>query len=179
MKRIWIIGIGMGNPETLTVGALNRIQASQALIGARRMIEALGEVKAKAYFAVSPDEILQWIKDHEDLDPISVLMSGDVGFFSGAKKLLKLIEEETNYKAELIPGISSLQIFLQPPGDFLGRRENRQSPRKRTELYRRDSQSQKDLFLDGQHSDSRLYLCPAGGSGIGRNAGSSRRTAFL
>ncbi len=116
MKRIWIIGIGMGNPETLTVGALNRIQASRALIGARRMIEALGEVKAKAYFAVSPDEILQWIKDHEDLDPISVLMSGDVGFFSGAKKLLKLIEEETNYKAELIPGISSLQYFCSRLG---------------------------------------------------------------
>ncbi|MCQ4636387.1 precorrin-6y C5,15-methyltransferase (decarboxylating) subunit CbiE [Anaerovorax odorimutans] len=111
MKTVFIIGIGMGNPDTLTVGGLRRIQESRALIGGRRMVEAFENQQAETCFAVSPPEILKWIREHEDLDPVSVLMSGDVGFFSGAKKLIKRIEEETEYRAELIPGISSLQYF--------------------------------------------------------------------
>lgn len=111
MKKIYIIGIGMGNPDTMTIGGLHKIEESRALVGAKRMVEAFDYVDAEAYYAVSPSEILIWIKEHEELEPISVLMSGDVGFFSGAKKLAAMIEEETDYQAELIPGISSLQYF--------------------------------------------------------------------
>ena len=40
MTTCYLIGIGMGNPETLTLGAARRIEACGQLIGARRMLDA-------------------------------------------------------------------------------------------------------------------------------------------
>ena len=111
MKQIYIIGIGMGNTDTLTLGGLARIEGSKGLVGAERMIAPFDYVDAEKHAAISPARILEWIKEHEDLNPVSVLMSGDVGFFSGARKLAELIEQDTEYEVELAPGISSLQYF--------------------------------------------------------------------
>ncbi|MGI6258108.1 MAG: precorrin-6y C5,15-methyltransferase (decarboxylating) subunit CbiE [Anaerovoracaceae bacterium] len=110
MKKIFIIGIGMGNPETITVRGKRIIEESQGLAGARRMVESYHRPGVEICRAIDPVEIYQWIRDREDLSRISVLMSGDVGFFSGAKKLSRLLEEE-GYETELIPGISSLQYL--------------------------------------------------------------------
>lgn len=110
MKKIFIIGIGMGNPETITVRSNRIIEESQGLAGARRMVENYRRPGVEICRAIDPVEIYQWIRDREDLSRISVLMSGDVGFFSGAKKLSRLLEEE-GYETELIPGISSLQYL--------------------------------------------------------------------
>ena len=40
MSTCYLIGIGMGNPETLTLGAARRIAGCGLLIGAKRMLEA-------------------------------------------------------------------------------------------------------------------------------------------
>lgn len=111
MKKVYIIGIGMGNPDTLTFGAFQTIKESQAAVGARRMIESVGIRSDRTHNAVAPSEILKWLRQQEDLETAAVLMSGDTGFYSGAKKLISLIEEETDWEIEVIPGISSLQYF--------------------------------------------------------------------
>lgn len=111
MKRIYIIGIGMGNPDTLTIGALNRIKQCQAVVGAKRMVESVGSVSGRTHCAITPSEIVDWIGHQEDVEDVAVLMSGDTGFFSGAKKLTNLIREKKPWEIELLPGISSLQYF--------------------------------------------------------------------
>jgi len=121
MKQIYIVGIGMGNPETLTLGGKKCIEKSQALIGARRMVDSFPQENKKKYYSIAPEEIVAWIYEQTDIDSISVLMSGDVGFFSGTKKLCALLEEKNKerctegkspfYKVECIAGISSLQYF--------------------------------------------------------------------
>ncbi|MEG2323157.1 MAG: precorrin-6y C5,15-methyltransferase (decarboxylating) subunit CbiE [Anaerovoracaceae bacterium] len=111
MKKIYIIGIGMGNPETLTIGGLERIKESQGIIGAMRMVESLNTKGKLTHFAIAPGEIMEWVKAHHEFNTFAVVMSGDVGFFSGAKKLAQLMEEQDGYEVELIPGISSLQYF--------------------------------------------------------------------
>ena len=111
MKKIYIIGIGMGNPDTVTIGALNKIKECQAVIGAKRMVESVGPVSGRTHYAITPSEIADWIRRQEDANQVAVLMSGDIGFFSGAKKLAALIREDTRWETELIPGISSLQYF--------------------------------------------------------------------
>lgn len=108
MGKIYIVGIGMGNHETLTFEAHKKIQESNALIGAKRMIDSFDSFQGTKFEAINPKEITDWILNHKDYDSISVLMSGDVGFFSGAKKLVASLEA---YDVELIPGISSLQYF--------------------------------------------------------------------
>ena len=48
------------------------------------------------------------IEANSQVESISVLMSGDTGFYSGARNLLPLLE---GYEVDLIPGISSVQYF--------------------------------------------------------------------
>lgn len=110
MKKIYIVGIGMGNPDTLTVHGKKIIENSQGLVGAGRMLAAFGNVGVKVHRAIDPLEIYKWIRENRELDRISVLMSGDVGFFSGAKKLTTLLQSE-GYEVCRIPGISSIQYL--------------------------------------------------------------------
>ena len=36
--KVYIIGVGLGNPDTMTIGARNAIAGSQALLGAPRLL---------------------------------------------------------------------------------------------------------------------------------------------
>ena len=90
MKNIHIIGIGMGNPDTITLEGLKKIRKSDFLIGASRMLKAFSaETDAPQAEAVAPDKILSLIEDRHEEEEITVLMSGDTGFFSGTKKLIQ------------------------------------------------------------------------------------------
>lgn len=125
MKKIYLVGIGMGNIETLTEQGRKAIEASELLIGAERMVNAFPDYQGDTCYAISPVKIMDYIMEHRSYETIAVIFSGDVGFFSGAKKLNEAIEEaqkaagESNrdenpwiqYETEYIPGISSLQYF--------------------------------------------------------------------
>lgn len=101
--KIFLIGMGLGNPDTLTVGAKTAMETCDLLIGARRLLEAYGHKRCLPLIA--PQEIFKAIQDHEHGD-VAVLFSGDVGFYSGAKQLLPLLE---NYDVRVLPGVSSVQ----------------------------------------------------------------------
>lgn len=118
MKKIYLIGIGMGNAATLTEQGRRAAEASRLLIGAERMTAAFPEFPGTVYHEISPGKILDSIRKNPGYHCVAVLLSGDVGFFSGAKKLNQLIEEQKrdeglwfDYEVEFIPGISSLQYF--------------------------------------------------------------------
>lgn len=52
--KVYIVGIGMGNPDTLTVGAKRAIESSGLLIGATRLLESFDYVaceKARSHQA--------------------------------------------------------------------------------------------------------------------------------
>ncbi|MBN7772393.1 precorrin-6y C5,15-methyltransferase (decarboxylating) subunit CbiE [Clostridium aminobutyricum] len=123
MKKLYIIGIGMGNPNTITVKGKEIIRHCEALIGAKRMVDSFALPNQEYCYAITPSEILNWIEEKEPLQSVAILMSGDIGFFSGAKKLRDLITErygETGYRdlfhIEGIPGISSLSYFTAKIG---------------------------------------------------------------
>ncbi|MCQ2501047.1 MAG: precorrin-6Y C5,15-methyltransferase (decarboxylating) subunit CbiT, partial [Lachnospiraceae bacterium] len=107
-KEIALIGIGMGGEgcKTLTVEARNFCDRADLLIGAGRMVDAVakpGQAVLKEYrYAVIADAI-----EKSDAKTIAVLLSGDVGFFSGAKKLLDVLPEGV----QVMPGIGSLVYF--------------------------------------------------------------------
>lgn len=103
----------MGNPETMTMGALEKIKECQAIIGAKRMVDSVMNIAAPAecrsHYAILSEEIASWIKN-DGSETVAVIMSGDTGFFSGTKKLIDKLNKE-DYKVEILPGISSLQYF--------------------------------------------------------------------
>ena len=104
-KRIVnIIGIGMGG-NGLTLSAKQRIDESDLIVGAKRMVEsvALGKDILEEYRS---DEIIDYLEKNPKYRNVSILMSGDIGFYSGAKKLLEKIDRQ-KYEVHTEPGISS------------------------------------------------------------------------
>lgn len=94
----------MGSSEGLSFKALKAIENSDVLIGAKRMIENFSGNKINAYLS---DDIKKAL-DGKDYKTVSILVSGDTGFFSATKKLLTSLNK---HDIEVIPGISSISYF--------------------------------------------------------------------
>ena len=105
--KVYVVGIGMGNADTLTVGAKRAIESSGLLIGATRLLESFDYVECEKLDLIKPSEIIEALAN-ATCDQASILMSGDVGFYSGATALYDKLGE---YDVEVIPGISSLVYF--------------------------------------------------------------------
>ena len=102
--KVAVVGVGPGPRAGMTISASEAVSKAECLIGAKRMTESARPDQA-VFEAVSPDAIVDLIREHNEFSRFAVLMSGDVGFFSGAKKLIpKLDFCEIN----IIPGVSSL-----------------------------------------------------------------------
>ena len=106
LPSVSLVGIGPGSPGSMTGDVRRAISGADCLIGAARMLEAAGEPGKETYAAIAPKAIADYIFSHRELRRFAVLMSGDVGFFSGAKKLLPLLEGRC--RLEILPGLSSL-----------------------------------------------------------------------
>ncbi|MGP1569354.1 MAG: precorrin-6y C5,15-methyltransferase (decarboxylating) subunit CbiE [Eubacteriales bacterium] len=123
MKKVYIIGIGMGSPEGITVEGKLKIEESNLIIGAKRMLSAFAKKHQTKCDAITSADIFEQIKNAENDSVISVLMSGDIGFYSGAKKLREIfVKEYGNFlgndeiSINYIPGISSFVYFLSKLG---------------------------------------------------------------
>ena len=113
-KRVVLAGLGMGNIETRTLGLERAIREADCLIGAQRMLESVDCTDKRCHTAVLARDIADFIRS----DPgrrYAVLLSGDTGFYSGARGL---VAELTDMDVEVLPGIGSLQYLcarLQRP----------------------------------------------------------------
>ena len=105
--KIYIVGIGMDGEKTLTREAEQAIASADILIGAGRMLGPFAKPGKKCFNEYRSEEILHIIKETPSA-AAAVLMSGDCGFFSGAKKLSELL---SGYDTEVISGISSPVYF--------------------------------------------------------------------
>lgn len=113
--KITLIGTGPGNRNLLTIEAESAIKSADILIGAERMTELWGEGK-KVYTIYKAEEIVSKLKDTGVGSSVAVMLSGDPGFFSSAKKLFNLLDSDEVFKGtdiDVIPGISSMQYFLE------------------------------------------------------------------
>ena len=72
------------------------------------MLHAVASSGKKLYDAIAPNDIAAFIRDHGEYRRFTVVLSGDVGFYSGAKKLLPLLSD---CEVEVQPGVSSL-VYL-------------------------------------------------------------------
>ena len=106
--EISLVGIGMGSAETRTVEASRAIRESELLIGARRMIDSCREFGKDCYVEYDSQKIAQYLAEHPEYEKVAVLLSGDPGFNSGAKKLLDVLGNQV----KVISGISSASYFM-------------------------------------------------------------------
>lgn len=103
-KQIDIIGIGLGDPDTMTLEAYKHIKRAEVIIGAKRMLETVDATGKETYCEYKAEKIKEII-DGSIYNRIAVLFSGDVCIHSGAIGLSKLLED---YDVKVIQGISSV-----------------------------------------------------------------------
>ena len=106
--KISLVGIGMGSAETRTEEASRAIREADLLIGARRMIDSCREFGKDCYIEYDSQKIAQYLAEHPEYEKVAVLLSGDPGFNSGAKKLLDVLGDQV----KVISGISSASYFM-------------------------------------------------------------------
>ncbi len=109
-RRISLVGIGLGG-GTMTIEAKEAISEADVVIGAKRMLESSDVRDRPTYEGYLPNDVMDFIGSNPKYKRIAVLLSGDVGFYSGAKGLIKVIDEE-RYDVDVICGIPSMVYFF-------------------------------------------------------------------
>lgn len=110
MLRVNIVGIGPGNPKLLTGAAREAIEQSTVLVGDKRMLANFASDK-RVYDTIKTAEICRICSEADpQKDVVSVLVSGDVGFFSLAKTISGKLPD---CECVRYCGISSLVYFAQ------------------------------------------------------------------
>ncbi|MCL2150900.1 MAG: precorrin-6y C5,15-methyltransferase (decarboxylating) subunit CbiE [Coriobacteriia bacterium] len=103
MSLLTVIGYGPGSPDLLTGQAQAAIDAATRVLSTERLSTADPRVRG-----LSLSGLLAELEDSLP-DQTAVLVSGDSGFYSLARRIVA--EFEGRYQIELLPGIGSIQYF--------------------------------------------------------------------
>lgn len=111
-QKVTLLGIGMGSPKTLTQEGQEAVRNADLIVGAKRMVDAVRLSGQDVFYEYRSKEIAEYLIAHPEYTKVVVALSGDVGFYSGAKKLAELLGPDT----EMICGISSVVYFMSRIG---------------------------------------------------------------
>ena len=101
--KIFIVGIGMEGEKTLTADAKKAIESADVLIGAKRVTDPFAALGKPVFECSAADGICAFLGKCGK-ETAAVLMSGDCGFYSGARLLT---ERLSGSDTEVLPGIST------------------------------------------------------------------------
>lgn len=108
MRKVTIIGVGPGNPDLLSRAALDAIGIADVVIGAHRALVGIDVppdvVRCEL---VKTADIVAALTDAASWQRAVVVMTGDVGLFSGARRLVEALSGDARVDVRVIPGISS------------------------------------------------------------------------
>lgn len=108
MRMVTIIGVGPGNPDLLSRAALDAIGIADVVIGAHRALVGIDVppdvVRCEL---VKTADIVAALTDAASWQRAVVVMTGDVGLFSGARRLVEALSGDAQVDVRVIPGISS------------------------------------------------------------------------
>ena len=111
-QNVTLLGIGMGSIGTLTLEGREAVRNADLIVGARRMVDAVLLPGHDFLYEYRSREIAEYLAEHPEYTRVVIALSGDVGFYSGAKKLVELLGPET----KMICGISSVVYFMSKIG---------------------------------------------------------------
>lgn len=106
--RVTVVGIGPGHPDYLPPIAGRAICSAGVLLGSARALATFGQANQKQIEITGRlAEVLAAIERYKSTAYITVMVSGDPGFYSLVPFLLKHLPPD---ELELIPGLSSVQV---------------------------------------------------------------------
>ena len=121
-----LVGRGMGAISQYTFEAKKAIDNAQIIFGAKRLVEDLE--CDNIYELYKADDIISKIQEevkgnkYNDELNVTVVFSGDSGFYSGAKKIKEAVERlkcdsDIRYYVNFVPGISSVSYLASLTGE--------------------------------------------------------------
>ena len=117
MYKINVLGLGPGNKNYILPVVMEKIRDSDVIIGGKRNVESIqDEISSKEILYIKSDLIglTEYIKSNRH-KKISIIVSGDTGFYSFLTFLKKHFSEE---ELLVIPGISSVQYMFARISDY-------------------------------------------------------------
>ena len=124
-RQIILAGIGMGSGDVITEEVRQLIEEADCLIGAERMLacaiklrnfEEKSTRECTKYQEYRTEKIISYLQKHKEYKQVVILLSGDTGFYSGAKKLKERLTEVCSDPIKIYPGISSLSYLASKVG---------------------------------------------------------------
>ena len=127
--EICLAGIGMGSRDCQTREVRQAIENADILLGAERMIAGYSaRIEKKPYYMAT--QILPYLEKlqeggilaQRETLRVTVLFSGDTGFYSGCRKLYLALQEaitagQLNAKVRILPGLSSVVSLAARVGE--------------------------------------------------------------
>jgi cobalt-precorrin-7 (C5)-methyltransferase len=105
---ITIVGCGPGSSDYLTPAAVQAVEAAGVLVGAKRLLDLFPLNSGERLVVTSKlDEVLDSMDKRLWSQNIAVLVTGDPGFFSLAKRVIERFGRD---RCRVVPGISSVQV---------------------------------------------------------------------
>ena len=116
-NEISLIGIGMGEEQTLTVAASEKIREADYIFGAKRLLASAKNGCAVQYPYYLAKDIEPELEELSGSGAkIAILFSGDTGFYSGCGRLYEKLKERNDCRVQIYPGISSVSYFAAKTG---------------------------------------------------------------
>ena len=112
MKTVYLIGTGTNGTSALTAEAADAVKHADLLIGAKRMLMPYTDSGRECVCLYQPQQIADLLHSRA-FQSTAILLSGDTGFYSGAKNLLPLLDD---MQTTILPGISALSAFCAKCG---------------------------------------------------------------
>lgn len=125
---LYIIGIGPGDPEMMTLRAAKALRASRAVVGYRTYIELLGDLVAgkEIYGYGMREEVARALKAIELASrgvPTAIVSSGDPNVYGMAPLVFEAMSKmDISLEVEVLPGVTAALAAAArlgaPLGDF-------------------------------------------------------------
>lgn len=110
MNKISILGMGPGHRDYILPVTSRTIEVSDVLIGGKRILMDFEDKgKELIYIDSGLNKIVEYININKNEKKISLLLSGDTGFYSMLSYMKKHFADD---EMKVVPGISSFQYLM-------------------------------------------------------------------
>lgn len=110
MAKLYVIGIGPGSEEYLTLAAKKIVELSDIIMGSKRALDLFAnvDVEKRELQSGNMESMMKLaVSKVKEGKSVSLLSTGDPGFSGILKPILKL---SSDIEIEIVPGISSVQL---------------------------------------------------------------------
>ncbi|MDO5155338.1 MAG: precorrin-6A reductase [Eubacteriales bacterium] len=121
--HISLIGVGMGNADTMTGEATRALKQAHYVFGAKRVIEPYIGTKETYPYYLERDIVpmlTTWMDESMETEiRVAILFSGDSGFYSGCEKMYQALTKwgvNQDVTIRIYPGISSVVYLAAAAG---------------------------------------------------------------